>query len=126
MPETESISLRARDGSTSQGSAQITRWSTATRAGRAVAIACCGILCGAASIIIPAVHLVSVWLIPLLSLGIAAYVLQVRSRIERVEGSCPKCGAAVAAGPFGAATDDEPLWLRCPSCVAPLEVKWAP
>lgn len=122
----EPIVLRARHGAQTEGTAVITRWSGLTRAARAIAIAVAGLLIGMASIIVPGLHLVSTWLIPLLSLGIAWYVLQIRSRIERVEGLCPSCGASVAAGPFGAAADDEPLWVRCPSCTIPLEVQWAP
>lgn len=125
MQSTEAITLRARDGACSDGQAQLTRWPLGVRAGRASAIAASGVLAGAASVIIPAVHLVSTWLIPLLSFGIAAYVLQVRARVDRIEGVCPKCGETLSAGPFGAATDDEPLWVRCPSCTLPLEVRWS-
>lgn len=122
----EPIALRARSGARTEGTAVITRWSGPRRGARAISIAVAGLLIGMATVIIPAVHLVSTWLIPLLSLGIAWYVVQIRSRVDRVEGVCPSCGASISAGPFGAATDDEPLWVRCPSCTIPLEVQWAP
>jgi hypothetical protein len=126
MTQSEAIVLRARDGSVAEGKASVTRWSGAQRTARAGAIAAAGLLMGAATIVIPVVHLFAPWLVWLVTLGLSAYVVQIRSRIDRVEGACARCAAEIRAGPFGAATDDEPLWLRCPSCATPHEVRWTP
>jgi hypothetical protein len=124
MTQSEAIVLRARDGSLTEGTANVTRWSASQRAARAGVIAVSGLLVGAVTIPIPMVHLIAPWLAWLVALGLTIYVAQMRSRIDRVEGCCTKCGAEIRAGPFGAATDDEPLWVRCPSCTLPHEVRW--
>jgi DNA-directed RNA polymerase subunit RPC12/RpoP len=124
MSQNEAIVLRARDGSLAEGAASVTRWSGAQRGARAGVIAVSGFLVGAVTIPIPMVHFIAPWLAWLVTLGLTLYVAQMSSRIDRVEGRCAKCGAEIRAGPFGNSSAEEPLWVRCPSCTIPLEVRW--
>src|SRR5688572_6619855 len=124
MIASEPIALRARDGSIAAGQARVKHWSRSVRYGRAAAIATVGVVMGALTIVVPVLHLVSTWLIPCVGLVLALFVLRMRSQVEEIEGSCPKCQATVRGGPFGAVSHDEPLWVRCPACTVPMEVQW--
>lgn len=116
----EDITLEDRDGNSSPGKAVVHRYSTGQRLGKSVPIAVGGVLLGAASIVIPGVHLISTWAIPLLSFGIAWYFFSRIGAVEAVEGTCPACGASMGSdgGPW-----EDPMWVRCDQCNKPLQVK---
>ena len=116
----ESVQLAARGGGETVGNTEVTRFSSGRRMGQAAGIAVGGILLGAATIVIPGVHLISTWAIPLLSFGIAAYLFSRRGVIGAVTGECPSCHQQMNS-PGGAWED--PMWVRCNQCEAPVEVK---
>ncbi|MCB9675951.1 MAG: hypothetical protein H6737_12585 [Alphaproteobacteria bacterium] len=115
----ESVSLKAREGGTGQGEADVVRFSNGQRLSKAVPIAIGGFVLGAASIVIPGVHLISTWAIPLLSLGIAWYFFGKRGSVRRVTGTCPACGEAMDAE--GGDWED-PMYVRCDKCEKPIQV----
>lgn len=118
----EDVTLKSRDGNTSPGTAEVARYSSGQRLGKALPIAIGGTLLGAATIVIPGVHLISTWAIPLLAIGIAWYFFSKLGAVDGVQGACPACGEAMNAegGPW-----EDPMWVRCNHCNQPIEVKLA-
>jgi hypothetical protein len=100
-------------------SVEITRYNLAIRLTRSLPIFVGSVILGAATIIVPGVHLISTWFIPLLGSGIALYVFRVHARIGTIDGRCPSCEAEFSqnGGPY-----EDPMWIRCPSCSVPLEL----
>lgn len=103
-----------------EGTARVVRRSAAWRAGAAAAVGLAGLVLGAASVLVPIVHLISVWAVPLLALGVGAYVWTLRLAVREIEGTCAACGAAVVH-PGG--EHDDPMFIRCAACGDPLEVR---
>lgn len=114
--------LVARDGSTSAIRAELVTFGRSARWARAGGAVLAGIALGIVLIPVPPMHLVAPWLMPLLGLGLAAYLLGIRARIASIRGPCPRCAAEVAATELGS-VGSEPVWVRCSGCGAPLEVR---
>ncbi|MBX2799901.1 MAG: hypothetical protein KTR31_19635 [Myxococcales bacterium] len=117
----ETVTLKQRSGDPVEGTAVVTRYAATDRTTRAGAIALGGILLGGLSIVVPGVHLISTWLLPLLGLGIAAYVHRIHARVGTVRGICPSCGEDMAIEDTGAVAD-EAVWVRCDRCTHPMEL----
>ena len=115
----EEAVLRLRDGTEGTCQAEVTRYSSAGAAMRAAPIAIGGIVLGAASIVIPGVHLISTWLLPLIGVGVAFFVFRVRTVVGRVDATCPSCSKPFSVEKAGT-IDDDALWIRCPHCNSPL------
>jgi hypothetical protein len=118
MP-TESTVVRTRDHLEAEVSAEITRYNLPVRLARSLPIFVGSVLLGAATIIIPAVHLISTWFIPLLGSGIALYFFRIHTKVGRITGTCPACSEAFheQGGPY-----EDPMWIRCTHCTVPLEL----
>lgn len=116
---TESVRLHTRDKRTIEAQAEVIRYSQGARIGRALAVGVGGFVVGAATIVIPVAHLILPWLIPILGLFGAWYVLHTGARVPEVRAKCPDCGKefAVEGGPW-----EDPLWIRCPDCTLPMRV----
>ena len=119
---TETVTLAQREGEPVSGTAEVTRYSAAARAARAWGLAIAGIVIGAASIVVPGVHLISTWLIPLLAIGLALYVRRIRARVGLINATCPSCGEPMSIESPGAVAD-EAVWVRCDKCTHPLELR---
>lgn len=118
---TETVELRDRSGAAVEAQADLRRYSDAARMARGLPIAVGGVVLGACSILIPAVHLISTWLLPLLGGFIGWYVYRIRLVVGAVRGTCPKCGEAFEAE-GGTWDEREALWLRCNHCAHPLQL----
>jgi hypothetical protein len=92
MPREATI-VRTRDRVEAPVSVEITRYNLAIRLTRSLPIFVGSVILGAATIIVPGVHLISTWFIPLLGSGIALYVFRVHARIGTIDGRCPSCEA---------------------------------
>jgi len=112
--------LRHRDGRTVAATARVRRYSTTRRGITAAAILLVAFTVGPATIIIPGVHFVAPWLIPLLGIGIALYLYRRKLVVFSVSGPCPDCGVDMSIDDCGSVGND-PLWLRCSGCNTPLE-----
>lgn len=120
---TETIQLRTRTGLGSTATATVTRRSGAFRVVRSLGIGVGGVVVGLATVVIPAVHLISTWAIPLAAIAIALVLLRQGPAVDTAAGPCPKCGAAIeVAG--GTVADD--LWVACPACAEPLRFELTP
>ncbi|HHO50636.1 MAG TPA: hypothetical protein ENK18_07115 [Deltaproteobacteria bacterium] len=117
----EQVTLRQRKGEPVEATAEVVRYGSGERTTRAGSIAGAGVVLGGLSILIPGVHLISTWLLPLLGLGIASYYYRIRAKVGRITGTCPSCGEAMSISDVGTVTD-EAVWVRCDKCSHPLEL----
>jgi len=114
----ESIQLLTRDKQTAKAMAEITRYSDTTRLMRAGVVAIGGTVIGLCTIVIPVMHLISTWLIPLISWAIAWHIFGIQTVIGSVKGTCPGCDKAIELDGGPLASD---LWARCPHCALPMQ-----
>lgn len=113
--------MRTRAGALGGGRAEVVRHRRAARLAAGAVIAVVGIVVGGATLPVPGVHLFAPWAVPLLALGVAAYVARVRARVDDVRGPCPACGFAVEERRLGTVAG-EALWIRCGACGVPIEL----
>jgi len=116
----EAVRLHTRDKRVVDATAEITRYGAAVRILRGGAIAVVAIVIGAVTILIPVLHFVLPWAIPLAGFGVGAYVALQGVIVGEVRATCPDCSAAIAA-PGGTASED--VWIRCPKCTLPLRLE---
>lgn len=117
----QSIQLRTRNDRSVPATARLRRYSAVERGMRAAVVAIGGTSLGIASVAIPGVHLISVWLLPMLSIGIGAYLLRVHTRVRGLQAICPQCTEDIDIDNVGALTS-EAAWIRCPHCGLPLRI----
>jgi hypothetical protein len=79
-----------------------------------------GVLGGLMFIIVPVVHLITTWALPLggILLGLRAY--KRRLVVYQVTATCPACHEPIDL--VGGSVDD-PAWQTCPKCKTPLKVR---
>jgi hypothetical protein len=118
----ETIALHNRDGRVVDARGAVRRVSHPQRVVRAGAVAGTSFVLAAVSIFIPGVHLIAPWLLPIIGVFVAVFVYQIGARVDDIHGECPGCDASLNL-PLGGTIDNEPLWLRCPGCNAPFEVR---
>jgi hypothetical protein len=116
----ETATLKHRDGRTIQVEADVRRYSAGSRTTKAAIIVAVAFLLGASSIIVPGVHFIAPWLVPILGIATAVYLYKRVMIVDRVQGICPDCDKAMAIDEGGSVGND-PLYLRCPHCKTPLE-----
>ena len=123
MPR-ETITLRAEDGTDTTASAEVFRYGSGARTLKSIAFIGGGVLGGAACIIIPVLHLITTWALPLVGIlaGVRAY--RTHAQVLQVAGPCPKCGESVALP--GGSMGEHSLTQPCPECEAVLEMVIAP
>lgn len=117
MPD-QTITLKTRDGKTSSATGAVTHYSSAARAMRGGGVAVVGTVLGLLTIVIPVVHLISTWLVPLVSWVLGFYVYSIETVLGPVTGPCPACGEALELE-GGILADD--TWVRCGKCQAPMQ-----
>ena len=115
----ETVQMKTRDGRTCDAELEIHRYALPTRLVRSVPIFVTSVVVGGLSILVPAVHLISTWFIPLLGTGIALYIFRIEAKLGDVSGCCPDCQESFTqpGGPY-----ENPIWVRCPRCSIPLQV----
>ncbi len=118
----EPVSLKARDGTVVEGTAEVTRYTDGQRLSRALPVGIGGTILGLCTIVIPGLHFVSTWLVPLLSIGTAMYLYNRKGLLGVTRATCPSCGEQMQAegGPW-----EDPMYVRCNHCNTPMEVTLA-
>lgn len=114
----EVITLRAEDGTTSRASAEVYRYSPGYRTLKAAAWIGGGIVGGGLCIIIPVLHLITTWALPLLGIVFGLRASRTHLEILQISGPCPACRASISMP--GGGTGERPLVAPCPECEAPL------
>ncbi len=115
----ESVQLLAADGRTALGTADMTRTSPAMRKAWAIMVLVVGFAAGAASILIPILHLFSTWILPLAAIVVARKIWRREFSITSLHGECPNCGQRISLG--GRAMHNSPM-QECPHCPAAFQV----
>ncbi len=113
------ITLRAQDGRTAPAAATIERYSEAARIGKAAGFFVGGFVLGGACLIVPVLHLVTTWALPLAGIVMGLRTLKIQRRLSRINGTCPACTRRIElrGGPVKAA-----IWRVCPECDKDLEI----
>ncbi len=118
----EKAQLRTRDGRQIDVEAEVKRYGGGARALRGGGTVLAFFIAGLLTIPVPGVHLVMPWFLPLLGMGIGAYIGRVSLSVGEVTGECPDCHMHMTIAKSGSVAEDEALWLRCPHCKVPLEL----
>ena len=117
MPE-EVITWTAA-GRQAKATAEVDRYGPAARTMRAGLFIGGGLLGGGACIIVPVLHLITTWALPLLGIVLGARAYKTEMKLYALTGPCPACNVPIQlAG--GAAHE---LILSCPKCGEKLEVE---
>ena len=103
--------VKADDGGSGPATAEIIRYGPAARIGKALLWAAAGFVGGAACILVPVVHLITTWALPLAGIVLCVKTLRTHERVVTASGKCPGCGEQVgfAGGSLDAARS-------CPGC----------
>lgn len=117
MP-TEPIVLHTREGTDVPASAEVVRYGEGVRMAKAAALVLGGLVGGAVLIVVPVLHLISTWLLPLAGIAGAVLVYRTTLRVSRVEATCPSCGEDFTVEESMAQDD----WIRCTHCTHPLQL----
>ncbi len=118
--QAETITLIAPDGRETSGTAEVSRTTDAGRAIKAVLYAVGGLLLGGACIIVPFVHLVTTWALPIGGIWMAMRTMDRKHTFVAIDGVCPSCGKPlhlIEQGVDGGPTQD------CPHCDQRLQVR---
>ena len=116
MPE-EPVVFETADGASGPAVAEIVRYGRGARISKAILYIVAGLVGGAACIIVPVVHLLTTWGLPLVGILMGVRALRTHERIVTVAGPCPGCGEPVEL-PGGSMTD-----VRiCSACKASLTI----
>ena len=78
-----------------------------------------GLGLGAILIVVPILHLITTWALPLGGLLWAVHILRTEATIREIDGTCPVCGVALRLEGGRAVF---PLRESCPDCRRPLMV----
>ena len=117
----ESVTIESANHPPAIGQADdVVRHSTAVRIIMASMWAVGGFLLAAPCILIPVVHLVSTWGLPLLGILMGLRAWKRRVVIHNITGTCPACQQQIQLN--GGSIDDM-SWQVCPVCKAALKVR---
>lgn len=116
----ESISFESPAGAVEGAVADVVRPTAAGNAIRAIVCVVGGLLGAAIFILIPIVHLVTTWLLPLLGVMLALRALRRKAAVYDAEGACPSCKEAIRL-PGGEL--DDPSWQMCLRCGQRIQVR---
>ena len=116
------IILKGTDGVSISVIADVLQFSPLERTLRCGALILASFVFGAGSIFVPLWHFIGTWAFPLMGVLVGRMLYQVRGKIGTVRGVCAACNNEMSLCKVGA-IDNEPLWIRCPSCAQPWEVK---
>jgi hypothetical protein len=112
------ITLRSEQGVTRPATATLTRYERGERMGRAVGFAALGLVGAGIFVVVPALHLITTWLLPLAGLLAARSAWRTEAKLTDARGECPACGAKITLS--GGQLTDAPLWDACSACSRPL------
>ena len=116
----EAIIFRSPDGEETRGEAEVLRWSPTMLGVQATMWAVGGLVLGTACILIPVVHLVTTWALPLLGIVMAVRTMKRTTHVVQPAGRCPNCDEPITLAGGGI---DDAMWQVCPNCRAQLTVR---
>jgi hypothetical protein len=117
----ELVVFQSISGATRPGQADdVARYSEALRITIGVLYIVGGLLGGTACIVVPIVHLVSTWALPLCGILLGLRAFKRRVVVCRPAGICPSCNEPIEL--VGGSIDDL-AWQVCPRCGAAVRVR---
>ena len=111
--------LQAETGAQTEGTATIEHFSTPLRWVRATIFLVGGVGLAAALIVVPILHLITTWALPLAGLIACVSVLRTRARLADIQGRCPGCEASFSHNGGRAVF---PMRIDCPNCRRPISI----
>jgi len=118
----EAIAFVNSQGASEPGVADVVRFSDVGRITTGVLWMVGGVLGGTVCLVVPVVHLVSTWALPLGGILMGIRTLKRRIVLYTPEGTCPTCGQHLQ---LSSGSIDDPSWQACPHCKAPLKIALA-
>ena len=92
-----------------------------SRTVKAAAIMVAGFAGGGACIIVPGLHLVTTWALPLLGIVLGLRAYRTQASIDGGQGACPACGKPIDLIPIKVGADLASM--TCPSCKEPVAIR---
>ena len=114
------LTIQTEGGDARPGSGTFTAIDDKARIGKAVAFLVGGFVGAAVCIVVPVLHLITTWALPLVGVVAFVVVLGTKSTLTDISGSCPGCGEDIT---LKGGKADFPLRDACPGCSRPLLVK---
>ena len=115
----EVVRWATEDGATGQAAAEVVRYSPTSRLMRSIGFVTVGLVGGLVCLIVPVLHLITTWGLPLLGIVLGMRAYRTEAKIFTITGPCPGCAEPIQlAG--GAAHE---LDASCPECEAKLMVE---
>jgi len=116
------LTVRSSNGGLGDGSAELHEIPDGERVGKAVGFVVVGFGLGAALIVVPILHLLTTWALPLGGLALGFNAWKTRARLGSMEGHCPACEAPLSLEGSGA---NFPVRETCGGCGCALELERA-
>jgi hypothetical protein len=116
------IELRGTDNVTVDAVADVVQFSSFKRTLRGGGFLVGAFVLGVGSIFVPLWHFIGTWAFPLMGILVGRMLFQVRGKVLAVRGQCTDCDNEISLQNVGV-LDNEALWIRCPSCTKPWEVR---
>lgn len=114
------LELKTETGSVRQATATIVHFSASQRFGKAALFLVGGVGLGAALIVVPILHLITTWALPLAGTIGCVNTLRTRSRLRDIDGVCPACENTLQHKGGRAVF---PMRIDCPDCRRPLSIE---
>jgi hypothetical protein len=112
-----SLRLRVETGETAAATGVFESYATGPRVAKSLGILLAGIGAGAALVVVPILHLVTTWALPLAGILGCLRIWRTHARVHSISGACPGCQEALQLEGGRAAF---PLRVDCPACHRPL------
>jgi hypothetical protein len=113
------LTIRSSNGKRGDGAADLHEIPDGERVGKTVGFVVAGCALGAALIVVPIVHLLTTWALPLAGAMLGRNAWMTRARLGAVEGHCPSCEAPLSLEGSGA---NFPMRETCGGCGCALEL----
>jgi hypothetical protein len=116
----ETITLRSKEGATTEAQAEVVRYNSGARTGKMIGFIAGGLIGGAACILVPVLHLITTWALPLIGIIAGIRASKTHASITDVVGPCPACQKDTNL--LGGKVTDHAPTDQCRSCRALLEM----
>ena len=112
-----SLEIRVETGGASPANGVLETYATGPRMAKALVVLMAGIGGGIALVVVPILHLVTTWALPLAGILACVSILRTGSRVHSIAGTCPGCNETLHLAGGRASF---PLREDCPACRRPL------
>ena len=111
--------FRIDSGETTDAAGTPTEYEAGPRMAKAIGFAVGGLVLGGVFIVVPLVHLITTWFLPLLGFYLAWTAFNKDRTFTGIQGACPACKADITLD-GGRITPS--MWDQCPACRRPVQI----